>query len=251
MKLGWLTPTEITSDGTFTLRPSELYPDAYIISSPYPEGEYLMIETRRPLLFDDRMWTPGGILIYHVDENAEGSGNKLRGFPGQSDWPGNGNHYEVALLQRDGLYELEKALNSGHADDFWLPGLDLSLGPGNGESVASSSGVYPNTDSYASGIIKTTGIIITNFADESNMGSSFEVQGMPNADPSPTPAPVPAPTPAPVPTVSPAPTVTPEPTSGPTVSLKPTPAGSSATAAVSVLVSLATSVSLYLALLSE
>jgi hypothetical protein len=115
-----------------------------------------MIETCRPLLFDDCMWTPGGILIYYVDENAEGSGNKFCGFLGQSGWPGNGNHYEVALLQRNGLYELEKALNSGHADDFWLPRLDLSLGPGNGESIALSNGVYPNTDSSAFGIIKTT-----------------------------------------------------------------------------------------------
>jgi hypothetical protein len=190
-----------------------------MISSPYPDGEYLLIEVRRPLLFDSRMWTPGGILIYHVDENTEGSGNIVRGFPGQSGWPGNGKHYEVALLQRDGLYELEKALNSGHADDYWLPGLDLTLGPGNGESVASSAN-YPNTDSYAFGI-KTTGVIITNFKDENNMGGSFEVKGLPDnsqPNPTPTPAPVAVPTPPPVPTISPAPTITASPTKEPSTS---------------------------------
>lgn len=197
---------EITEDGTYSLRPAELYPDAYIISSPYPDGEYLLIEVRRPLLFDSNIWDNGGILIYHIDENSPGWGNYNRGFPGMegNSWPGNLQHYEVALMQRDGQYDLEQALNNGHIDDFWLPGMDLSLGPGNGEQVANSA-EYPNTDSYAYGAgISVTGITITNFLDTNDGGASFEVTGMPTAS-APVTAPVSPPSSPPTlsPTISP------------------------------------------------
>ena len=199
MQLGWLNPIEITSDGTYTMRASELYPDVYKISAGFnaSAGEFLLIENRQPLLFDINMWT-GGPLIYHVDQSA-GPGNNFRGFPGMTNpggWPGNGRHYEVALLQADGLYRLEQSLSNGDAAMFWLTG--ETLGPGNGESVATSSGTYPNTDSYAGGIIKRTNIVLTNFKEVSPMVWSFDVQGLPPSAPS-TPAPAPVgPTPHPV-----------------------------------------------------
>ena len=225
MQLGWLQPIEITSDGTYTMRASELYPDVYRISAGYNRsaGEFLLIENRQPLLFDINLWT-GGPLIYHVDQSA-GPGNNDRGFPGMTNpdgWPGNGKHYEVALLQADGLYELEQGLSNGNAGDFWLAG--TTLGPGNGESVATSSGTYPNSDSYANGKIQVTDLVITNFMEVSPMVWSFDIQGLPPAAPAtpapapvaPTPHPVFAPVPAPVPstaapskhlTVSPSPTI--------------------------------------------
>ena len=100
-----------------------------MISDPYPSGEYLLIENRQPVLSDEKLWQPGGILIYHIDENVEGGGNRFRGGPFVDGWPGNGLHYKVALLQADGEYELEKALNQGHIGDFWKVG--QRLGPGN------------------------------------------------------------------------------------------------------------------------
>ena len=175
--LGWVTPIEITQDGTYTARPSELYPDIYIIQQGYDVGEYLMVENRQPLEFDANMWT-GGILIYHIVVPPDGyiGGNEPRGFPGQPGWPANGNHYPVALLQADGLYELEKAESNGGPDDFYLS-TSQRLGPGNGELVATSAGIYPNTDSYAFGI-RATGIIIDNFQETESGVWSFRVQGM-------------------------------------------------------------------------
>ena len=239
MQLGWLSPTEITADGTYTMRASELYPDVFKISAGYNSsaGEYLLIENRQPLLFDIDLWT-GGPLIYHVDESA-GPGNNYRGFPGMSGWPGNGKHYAVALLQADGQYRLEQSLSNGDAAMFWLAG--TTLGPGNGETVSSSSGTYPNTDSYAGGNIKTTGITLTNFVEISPMVWSFDVKGLPPVAPStPIPAPV-APTPHPVfapvpvptssaplsiaPTLAPiAPTPAPVPSTPAPVSASPAPA---------------------------
>jgi hypothetical protein len=189
-QLGWINPTEITADGTYTLRPSELYPDVHVIASPYPDGEYLMVEVRRPVLFDSNLWQPGGLVIYHVDEMAYGPGNQERGYPGQEGWPGNGLHYTVAVLQQDGEYLLEQNLDNGGISDFWTTG--AVLGPGTGESVASSA-TYPNTDSYQGGNIQVTGITISDFTDGPDGSVSYTVTGMPSdATPSfDTNAPVP------------------------------------------------------------
>jgi hypothetical protein len=178
MKLGYLDAIEITADGTYTARASALYPDVFMISTTFEAGEYLLIENRQPILSDARLWAPGGIVIYHIDENTEGYGNFVRGGPFVDGWPGNGAHYKVAVLQADGKYQLEMALNLGHNDDFWKAG-DV-LGPGNGELVATDSGNYPNTDSYVGGNIQVTGVTIDQFTDEGDGVWSFRVTGMPN-----------------------------------------------------------------------
>ena len=193
MQLGVLDPIEITEDGTYTARASSLFPDVYKISSPYPDGEYLLIENRQHKLSDKIFLNPG-FVIYHVDENVEGNGS--RGGPFVSGWPGNGAHYKVAVLQADGEYELEMAKNVASADDIWTSG--NSLGPGNGESEWSAGGTYPNTDSYTGGAIKVTVITIDEFTQTGTTGVwSFRVSGIPIPTDAPTNAPTDAPTPLP------------------------------------------------------
>lgn len=170
MKIGVLEPIDIVKDGVYRIKPSSLEPSVYRIQMPYPTGEYLLIENRQPVLSDSNIWG-GGIVIYHIDELADG--NKVRGGPFVEGWPGNGAHYEVAVLQADGLYELEQALNLGDAKDFWNSS-DV-LGPGNGELVATENGTYPNTDSYQGGNISNHSLTILNFKDEGNGEWSFEV----------------------------------------------------------------------------
>lgn len=172
MKIGALEPIDILNDGVYRFNASSsLEPIVYRIQAPYPTGEYLLIENRQPILSDKNLWAPGGIVIYHIDELADG--NKVRGGPFVEGWPGNGAHYQVAVLQADGKYELEKAVNLGDANDFWKAG-DV-LGPGNGELVATLAGTYPNTDSYQGGNIAVTSLSIANFTDEGGGEWSFEV----------------------------------------------------------------------------
>jgi hypothetical protein len=192
IQAAYLDPIDIEVDGTYTARPAELFPDVYKISIPYEEGEYILIENRQPLLSDKNLWSPGGIVIYHVDENMDGYGNFVRGGPFLEGWPGNGAHYKVAILQADGAYELEKAENLGHNADFWKDS-DI-LGPGNGELVATAAGTYPNTDSYVNGNIRVTGLVLDNFKDEGDGVWSFEVTGLPTP---PSGPPVDSPTGAP------------------------------------------------------
>jgi len=184
LELGWIEPTEITEDGTYELRPVELFPDMYIIKAGFAPKEYLLLENRQPIVgdFDEKFFSPGGVLIYHVDENIWDifesdtvEGNYPRGYPGQDGWPGNGRHYPVALLQADGLYELDQGINGGQSADIWNQPSQV-LGPGNGEKIF-FAGDYPNTDSYAFGDIKPTGITIRFFQTKGDT-MTFEVCGL-------------------------------------------------------------------------
>jgi len=204
MKLGALEPIEIKYDGTYTARASASFPDVFRISAPYQDGEYLLIENRQGILSDELLWEPGGIVIYHVDENQQGYGNRHRGGPFVEGWPGNGDHYKVAVLQADTKYELEKSLNLGHNADFWKVG--DSLGPGNGELVATDAGTYPNTDSYVDGNIRVTGLVIDNFQETEPSVWSFRVRNL--ADPPITDGPTGAPAAS---VITNAPTIDPKP----------------------------------------
>jgi M6 family metalloprotease-like protein len=202
MELGWVTPTEIDGDGVYTIGSAEETSDLYVIKKGYYPNEYLLLENRQAIAggFDENFFEPGGITIYHVDENIwaatgfqSNMGNTPKGGPFQAGWPGNGKHYPVALLQADGLYELEQNINGGDSGDLWNSP-DQILGPGNGEAEANSA-TYPNTDGYAWGTIAVTGLTIKNFQYTQGKTMSFEVSGLgASSGPPPTDPPVAPPT---------------------------------------------------------
>lgn len=179
MLLDWIDPVEITNDGVYRLRASELHNDYFMISGPYDDGEFMLIENRQPLLFDDGFFGGGGIVIYRVDSNTGVIGNRNRGGPFQQGWPRNGNGFTLSVLQADGEYDLEQGLNNGDAGDLWRPG--QSLGPGNGEQVANSAN-YPNTDGYTNGV-KVTGLTIDSFTEVESGVWSFRVSGLGGGNP--------------------------------------------------------------------
>jgi len=146
IKLGWSTPTVISADGEYSLNQAESSAEIYRIDQNFPAGEYLLIENRQSTGFDAAM-PQGGLAIWHIDDNT---GYNTQGYPEQTGWPTNGNHYRVALLQADGNYNLEKGNNRGDSGDvFHANGVD-SLDPG-------EFGLFPNTDAYQSGTIIDTG----------------------------------------------------------------------------------------------
>jgi M6 family metalloprotease-like protein len=211
MQSGWLNPIEITQDGQYFIEASALNPSVFVIHKKFPDDEYILIENRIAEGWDALLWG-GGLLIWHIDDNADNNNN--RGFPGQFGWPGNGNHYRVAVAAGDRNYDLEKGNNNGDEWDFWLTGQELS--PGLFEFEATDFSQYPNTNSYMFGSIFPTGIRIYNI---SNPGSvmSFMVQGIsPATPPTPNPSWSPTPPPTPLPTWSPsmAPTRKPTPEPG-------------------------------------
>ena len=174
VQLGWLTPTTITQPGSYSLPAVENEPEVYRIDQGFPSNEYLLIENRQPLGFDGAM-PQGGLVIWHIDEQA---GLNTEGHPGQANWPANGNHYRVAVLQADGDYDLEKNKNRGDAGDvFHGNGVDQLLSTGN-----------PSTIAYQSGIVSETGHEITDISNAgTTMSFNFNASGpqpLPPAAPS-------------------------------------------------------------------
>jgi M6 family metalloprotease-like protein len=111
IQIKWLDPIPIEYDGLYTIKASEMINQTYIIQKGYPDGEYLLIENRQNLTWDALLYN-GGLLIWHIDDTQVYQ--KYRGYPQQEGWPGNGNHYQIALEQADRQYHLETVSLESH-----------------------------------------------------------------------------------------------------------------------------------------
>jgi len=144
-QLGWGNVIEISNSGNYSIQYVGNSLDFYKISIGFPDGEYLLVENRQPIGYD-RTLPEGGLAIYHIDEKTKSP--YTQGYPLQNGWPANGKHYKVALLQADGLYELERMFNQGKIGDFYHSGAQLN------------SNTNPSTQTYQNGILSNTGIKI-------------------------------------------------------------------------------------------
>ena len=172
MKVNWLDPILIENDGFYNITASELTNQTYIIRKGYPDDEYILIENRQPVLWDLYMWT-GGLLIWHIDNTGDRMRN--RGYPGQIGWPGNGNHYQIAIEAADRQYHLEVGTNNGDDGDFWRAGKEYA--PGSVATSAANNSLYPNSNSYKSGFIQATRIRIYGISPSQGT-MSFRVEGL-------------------------------------------------------------------------
>lgn len=151
IQLGWLDPIYLTDDNTYTISPTHMSSDIYVINAGFPDKEYMIVENRQPFEMDNFNFN-GGLMIYHIDEKAQIS---LEGHPGQTGWPENGHHYAGSILAKDGRYDLENGNGHGDESDLFRNGDEI------GPLGVSSNGVvqypHPNTDSYQFGTIESTG----------------------------------------------------------------------------------------------
>ena len=89
-----------------------------------PEKEYFLVENRQKTKFDK--YLPGaGLLVWHIDDNLSENSDET--------------HYKVALMQADGLKQLESAANQGDAGDTF---------PGSANNKSITKSTTPNTRSY-------------------------------------------------------------------------------------------------------
>mmetsp|Transcript_29879 Transcript_29879/g.38404 ORF Transcript_29879/g.38404 Transcript_29879/m.38404 type:complete len:997 (-) Transcript_29879:290-3280(-) len=158
--LGWLQPATITGAGTYALSDVNTNPVAYIISDPYPEGEYLLIENRQAIL-SDRQAPASGLLIWHIDEQAYSS-NAGEGYPGMEGWPETGQHYMVALLQADGSFDLEMGYGGDEGDVF----------KDSDDFLHNSPSTHPSSMAYQYGMVMSVGLEIGDVS-ASGSGNSF------------------------------------------------------------------------------
>ncbi len=200
MVMEWITPLEPTPgtniiEASAEQNPSN--PQFYIIKEGFPRGEFLLIENRQPLGYDSLL-PQGGLAIWHIDLGSSGIFNMIdvffrqgrEGHPEQEGWPGNGNHYAVALLQADGYYDLENKYNMGdYADFFHADNVD-EIAP----CKKTNNCQYPNTDSYQDGIISRSNVHITNISASGNIMTFDYMVGEVTQTESPTFSPTYSPT---------------------------------------------------------
>ena len=103
MSQGWVDAEVITGKKLIALPRSSDHQRIWKLwTNGLPRTEYFLVENRQPHGFDARI--PGeGMLIYHVDEAQSGNAKEP--------------HYKVALVQADGLQDLENKADSGDAGD--------------------------------------------------------------------------------------------------------------------------------------
>ena len=119
-----------------------------VIKIELSADEFLMIENRQPIGVDSLLYG-GGLLVFHVDESYVKEEN-LPGFntgansleldyqsPDTWSW----QHPGLRVVQADGLFELEQAINGGNAGDFFGTNSDVGL--------SDSALPKPNINSYA------------------------------------------------------------------------------------------------------
>lgn len=176
IKLGWLTPAELTIPGNYSLENSLNSSLVYQVMDGYPAEEYLLLENRRRRNISgkvvDNIPTNGdGLVIWHIDDVSD---YNTQGYPGQPGWPENGNHYRVAVLQADGDYDLEKGNNRGDSGDAYRGGFVDAIGPAS----------TPSTDSYQLGSSYQTGHEVTSVSSAGSiMSFDFNVGQAPNQPP--------------------------------------------------------------------
>jgi M6 family metalloprotease-like protein len=164
MNLGWMQPQLLGPGTGLVLQELANHPEAFLIQNGYPQGEYLLLEYRNQVGFDAAIPQPG-LLVWHVDETKGILGfnnvNADEGYPGQSGWPSNNNHYRLALLQADGGYDMEMNFDRGDsADPYHDGGVDQI-----------NDSTTPSLESYQGGSITSAGNDLNDITENGSSGS--------------------------------------------------------------------------------
>ena len=133
--LGFVTPTvPIVDQNSVSFPQVETNSTIYKLwTNGSPGLEYFLVENRQKNGYDTYL-PSSGMLIWHVDDSKSGNDSEW--------WPGSGflSHYEVAAIQADNLWELEKDIDYGDSGDPY---------PGSATNRTFSSSSSPNSNSYA------------------------------------------------------------------------------------------------------
>ncbi len=184
-RLGFLTPTEITSTTNVTLPPAETNAVAYKMVVPFSGGkEYFLFENRQAIGFDQGLLRFGthGLAIYHVDDtvftrnywrpNEAENWKEFRSEGWRKAWTDE-THYGISIVQADDQWHLE------HAAFYWIvpnesSSLSGDLYPGMYNITSFSSYTRPNSSNYyfwgdSEPKFGYSGVTVTNIAESSGV----------------------------------------------------------------------------------
>ncbi len=113
--LGWVDPLVVNSYLVHAPIP-EIEHNAVIYklwTDGAPVEEYFLVENRQRTGLFDSFIPSSGLLIYHIDESIYGNDHQY--IPGES--PPGSAHFQVAVEQADGLFQLERNSSPGDNGD--------------------------------------------------------------------------------------------------------------------------------------
>jgi immune inhibitor A len=145
--MGVVSPTIVSSNLIGASIPQvETNPMIYRLWTNGAAGsQYMLVENRQKTGYDSGL-PAGGLLIYHIDNSMYGNDNPW--YPGQP----NGSHYQVALEQADGLWQLEHNTSTGDGGDPY---------PGSTNNHTYNDTSTPDSKSYAQA---TTNVAVQNIS---------------------------------------------------------------------------------------
>jgi M6 family metalloprotease-like protein len=149
--LGWVTPTEVTE----TLSDEEIEQAAtaedvyqFIAGSPFTGGEYFLLENRQQAGFD--VGLPGsGLAIWHIDDDFTTGNNDDNNYECYPPSDCSTTHYRVALVQADGLWDLEMGPYVTGDQTIINPGDDGDLYPGITNNTSFGVNTTPDSNFYS------------------------------------------------------------------------------------------------------
>ena len=145
--LGWLTPTVVTTNGSYTVSNVETNQSCYLVQ---PLGntvpQYFLVENRQHVGFDSTLFATG-LFIYHIDTDI------IDTYRASNRINVNSHAYGVALEEADATTDsyssqhLFVGTTRGYSTDSWP----------NGSKVAFTESSVPSTKTNA-GVLRTCGI---------------------------------------------------------------------------------------------
>ena len=133
---GWSKTTQVTGTKRIKLTCVEESDEVCVVGIDGKPKEYFILECVKRKGFDK--FVPGeGLLIHHIDEDAENNCNE--------------NHLKVGVVQADGQKDLQRIGLFGNQGD------DGDIFPGSANRTSIDSKGFPNTLTYGG---KSTGISI-------------------------------------------------------------------------------------------
>ncbi len=158
-RIGLVTPSNVTKNASgVSIDQIETSPEVFRLWGDGGLGsEYFLIENRQKIGYDSYL-PSSGLLIWHIDDSR--GANNTEWYPGHT---ANGN-YLVALVQADGMYQLEQ--NASNGDNF-------DPYPGTGDKTVFSSATSPSSNSYAG---EPTYVTVTNISPSAaTMTADFKI----------------------------------------------------------------------------
>jgi M6 family metalloprotease-like protein len=166
--LGWVSPTEITSDQMAANLPNiENNPVAFRLS--IAPGEYYLIENRQQTGFDNSL-TNSGLALWKINENVIDSGLANNSVNA------NENNQGVELVEADGFTHLDDNTNRGDAGDIFPGTADNRTFDNNSTPASSASGsvcqISDSADTMTANLNATMGNCDTNLTTPNVVGQS-------------------------------------------------------------------------------